>query len=404
MSQQGKFERIIASLHEAMLDDSQWRTTSALIDDACGITGTHLVLVGGTTHGDAKWLFDKAYWHGEHREHLGRDYAKDNCPRDERIPRLLQLADQQIAHVTDIYTRSELQTSPVNELLRRAEARDGLNIRMDGPDDIHIIWTLANPTAAGGWNSEQITMIKRLLPHIRQFVRVRQALAGAHALGASLAGLLDNMLMGVLCLDWRGMIVQANARARDILRRRDGLVDRGGFFCARTAKDDCRLQRLLANALPRAGCQGTGGSITVRGASARPRIALHLTPVDPGEAGFGFGHVAVVVLVVDPLTKPNVDPAQIATTLGLSPAEGRLAAALAAGATMREVATATHRAPSTVHELLKRIHTKLGISRRADLVRIVISLAGCQWQAADPEVQSNASGTSPSTDAGVSSR
>ena len=41
-------------------------------------------------------------------------------------------------------------------------------------------------------------------------------------------------------------------------------------------------------------------------------------------------------------------------------------------ATLREVAEvaiaiATHRAQSTVHELLKRIHAKLGISRRAEL-------------------------------------
>ena len=184
----------------------------------------------------------------------------------------------------------------------------------------------------------------------------------------------------MLCLDWRGTIVQANARARDILRHGEGLVDRDGFLGAQTAEDDCRLRRLLANALPRAGGPATGGSITVARASVRPRLALHLTPVDPGEAGFGFGHVAVLALVVDPLAKPSIDPGHVAATLGLSPAEGRVAAALAEGATMREVATATHRAQSTVHELLKRIHVKLGISRRADLVRMVLSLAGCQWR------------------------
>ena len=249
MSQQDKFDRIIASLHAAMLD-SQWRTTSALIDDACGITGTHLVLVGGDTHGDVEWLFDKAYWHGELREDLGRDYAENYFLRDERIPRLMQLPDQQIVPVTDIYTPRELLTSPTyNELLRRAGARDGLNIRLDGADGIHIVWALADPTTAGGWNSEQLTMIKRLLPHIRQFVRVRQALAGAAALGTSLTGLLDNLLIGVLCLDWRGTIVQANARARDILRQGEGLVDRDGFLGAQTTEDDCRLRTLLANAV-----------------------------------------------------------------------------------------------------------------------------------------------------------
>ena len=98
-------------------------------------------------------------------------------------------------------------------------------------------------------------MIERLLPHIRQFVRVRQALVGAHALGASLAELLDNTMAGVIYLDWRAMIVQANARARGILRHGDGLADRGGVLRARRAADDVKLGRLLARVLPRSGGQ-----------------------------------------------------------------------------------------------------------------------------------------------------
>ena len=42
VSRQDAFDRIIASLHEAMLDDTKWRETSALIDDACGLVGNHL--------------------------------------------------------------------------------------------------------------------------------------------------------------------------------------------------------------------------------------------------------------------------------------------------------------------------------------------------------------------------
>jgi len=58
------------------------------------------------------------------------------------------------------------------------------------------------------------------------------------------------MSIGVICLDWRGMIVQANTRARGILRKGDGLVDRRGFLRARLTADDLQLGRLLARALP----------------------------------------------------------------------------------------------------------------------------------------------------------
>ena len=106
-------------------------------------------------------------------------------------------------------------------------------------------------------------MIERLLLRIRQFVRVRRALVDARALGSSVAGLLDNMIVGVVCLDRRGMIVQANTRAREILRDGDGLMDRIGFLRARLAADDMRLERLFADALPRSGRHGTSGSMAV---------------------------------------------------------------------------------------------------------------------------------------------
>ena len=80
------------------------------------------------------------------------------------------------------------------------------------------------------------------------------------------------------------------------------------------------------------------------------------------------------MLIVDPGAKPSIDPEHVATTLGLTLAESQVALALAEGSTGRDIAAATHRAESTVRELVKRIHAKLGVSRRADLVRCVLSV------------------------------
>ncbi|MDD9987932.1 MAG: helix-turn-helix transcriptional regulator [Spirochaetaceae bacterium] len=304
------YERVIHSLHEAMLDDGRWREASALIDQACGTAGTHLAI------GD----------------------------------------------------------SPSCEVKSLPGAR---SIRMDGTNGLQVIWVFANATKPGGWTAEQTAMINRLVPHIRQFVRVRQALVGAEALSASLAGLLDNMVVGVICLDSRGMIVQVNARAQEILREGAGLVERRGVLRAKQTADDERLSRLLAHALSQPGRPGTSGSMTVARTAQRPRLALHVIPADVRDVEFPFGLVAGLVVVVDPAAKAGIDPESVAAGLGLTRAEGRVASALAQGATMRDIAT-THRAESTVRELVKRIHLKLNISRRADLVRMVLSLAASQ--------------------------
>ena len=44
MGDQDAFERILTSLHDAMLDETRWPDTSALTDEACGLTGHDLIV------------------------------------------------------------------------------------------------------------------------------------------------------------------------------------------------------------------------------------------------------------------------------------------------------------------------------------------------------------------------
>ena len=376
MSQHDLFNRILASLYEAMLDDTHWPATSALIDEACGLTGNELMVGEGHGRHDAKVLFAGLYYRGQRHLELEREYPENYFAHDERVPRLPAMPDSRVMHVSGLYTDRELKTSPTyNEALPRAGAQNSLNVRLDGPDGSHIVWMLANPSERGGWGSAQIEMIERLLPHIRQFVRVRQALVNAEALGASLPLLLDNTRLGVIHLDRRGRTVALNDRVREVLLQGDGLYDRGGFLRARYAADDAQLKKLLAGALPAYGGEAVGGSMTVRRSPHLPRLALHVNPVTVRQMDVSGGRVAALVLVVDPLSRPRVDPELVSATLGLTLSESRVAAWLATGSSVRDIAVATRRQESSVRWLIRQAHDKLGISRQADLVRLVLSLS-----------------------------
>ena len=81
------FTHILASLYEAMLDDTQWPATSALIDAACGVTGNAL-MVGSGPPDDVRAHFVGLYYRGERRADLEREYLSRYHPLDERVPRL----------------------------------------------------------------------------------------------------------------------------------------------------------------------------------------------------------------------------------------------------------------------------------------------------------------------------
>ena len=47
MTERDAFDRILASLHEARIDDTHWLQTFTLMDDACGTKGNMLTLRQG---------------------------------------------------------------------------------------------------------------------------------------------------------------------------------------------------------------------------------------------------------------------------------------------------------------------------------------------------------------------
>ena len=329
------FERILASLYDAMLDDTRWPATSALIDEACGLTGNGL-MVGEGPKNDVRGVFVGLYYRGQRREDLEREYLENYHSIDERVPRFRQLPARRLVHINDLYTAEELKTSPTyNEILPRAAMQDGLNVRLPGLDGSHIGWGLNDPVDSEGWGPSRIAMVQRLLPHIQQFVRVRQALVRAEARSSTVTALLDNPRIGVLELDRRGRILEANDRARSILRHGDGLLDRNGMLRARAPADQVRLERLVGVALPASGAVAVSGSMVLRRSSVAPPFVVHVKPVVGPQPDHGARHVAALVLIVEPGRRHRINPDLVATTLELTPAETQVAVWLAEGNSVR---------------------------------------------------------------------
>ena len=375
MSDQDAFARILASLYEAMLDDSHWPATAGLIDEACGLQGNALG-TGDVPKEAAQDSVVGFYSRGERRTDLEHAYLAHYLSIDECVPRWRQLPDSRLVHITDLYTAEELKTSRTyNELLPQGNAQDSVNVRLDGPDGSRIYWRLGNPVAPGGWESRQLTMIERLLPHIRQFVRVRQALGKAGALGTSMSDLLDTPRIGVIQLDRRGQIMEANDRARAILRHGDGLADQGRMLRARDPADHDRLEQLLAAALPTSSIPAVSGSMLLHRAYRPTPFVVHIHPVVVPQPDYGAQRVAALVLITEPGYTPRIDPALVAATLGLTPVESQIAVRLAAGQTVQEIAATTGRTEGSVYWYLKQVYRKQGIARQADLVRLVLSVA-----------------------------
>ena len=378
MSELDDFNAVLASLHDACLDDTLWPEASA-----CGSIRRSAPAATPSCWRPARRpptpiVLMARFCRGGHDMTASRnEYFEDYFETDEAPPRLTRLADSLVVPMPDIYTDEERLTSRTyNEYMRRGGCRNGLNVRLDGPGDASIYWVVDDPQKGDGWGPRQLELVDALLPHLRQFVRVRYALGGAESLRLQLGDLMDNTAFGAIYLGASGRIIETNDTARRALLEGNGLHDEGGHLRARVTAEDGRLQRILAAAIPRLGQAPVGDSMTVTRWPSRLRHLVHVLPVNGRQENFGIGRVAAMVLVTTPGAQKPVDVRTVAAALRLTDSESRVAVDLAMGKTVGEIAAETRRGVSTVRFHVKQIHTKLGLQRQIDLVRLVLSLGG----------------------------
>ena len=222
------------------------------------------MIVGEGVDDDVRVYFARFLERGDSREDLGRAYFNVYYPHDEAVPRLRRLRHGQLVHAPDLYTEDERKTSPAyNEGMRRFGSQNGLYARLDGPDGLRIFWNLGDPVGGDGWQSADLRLIERLLPHVHRFIRIRQALAAADALGTGLAGLLDNDRIGVVRCSWTA----AGAWRQPTARPSRSCAGATGCSTA-TARCRPRCRRIAAT------CGGGWGARYRTGCGARPRAAV----------------------------------------------------------------------------------------------------------------------------------
>ena len=376
MAQWEAFQQIVAALNEAALDDARWPEASKLIDEAFGAKGNTLVFAGDLPANSLEIYFAKSHQRGENRSRWTQEYFRVYHAVDEHVPRVRKLPDCKIVPRASLFSERELMTSlAYNEGYARYEMQNGLSTRLDGPDGSRIVWSIWDPVNPDGWSTSRIEMVARVLPHVRQYVRVRSALAEANALGASFAELLDNTRIGIIQLDQSGEIVETNDSAQTVLRCDDGISDAGGELRVVRPEDQFRFETLLGRALPPLGDKAESGSMLVRRRSLSPRYALHVMPILSRKANVHSKPPAALVLIVDPARRVQVEPALVATALELSPAEAEIAVMIAKGLTLRQIAAKTGRAYSTVRTHVKNTFAKLGASRQIEVAQAVLALS-----------------------------
>ena len=355
-----RIQAAIARLGDVAIDPTLWPVIMEDISRAIGATGAALLQADVRTPDVPRTpgvddLF-KAYFGGDW--HL-RDIRARGAP-------LLMSGVKRVVTDQDVVSQDEMRDgSYYNELLRPFRMRWFAAVGFQaGPAP----WALSihRDARAGAFDSSEQRLLEQLAPRLTDAATLSATVGRAVLSGIGNA--LDLCGQPTLALDRTGSVLHANASADRLFDHEIRVSRRKLIVQDQKARGD--LDELMAW-LRTGGEFATvpGQAILVR-KKVGPSVVLRVLPVPPAARGPFLG--ARVLLTLSVLRTPTgTDPRLLIQTFGLTPAEAKLAAAIADGVTLAEAGERSGVALSTVRNHLKVVFVKTGTHRQSDLAALL---------------------------------
>jgi DNA-binding CsgD family transcriptional regulator len=231
----------------------------------------------------------------------------------------------------------------------------------------------------GRFDAEHVALVGALMPHLRRAYRIHAAISDAKRDRQTLQEALHVVQQPVLIVEGDARLVFANQAAQRLLDAADGVKLADGRVVAAHRADQPGFAALLR---PMDGTAATGIVAALRRPRQQRPLLVQAMPLRKNARWDGAGRV---VLLIDSRIVRKPAPEKLAELYDLTPAEARLWADLAAGATLAEISARHRVSVNTLRVQLASLFHKVGVHRQADLVRRALELQGRGGAAAPTE-------------------
>lgn len=213
-----------------------------------------------------------------------------------------------------------------------------------------------------------------ITPHLHLAIEIYARLNQMTSERDIYAGAVDQLSVATIILDEKGRLLNTNALASALLKEGDGLSLRGKHLRIESRSTDRELQSALTSVIraQQAGETSVVKALRVPRPGCRPPLGLVVRPVPVSEWAEGQTGPCAAVFVSDPEQHDSASQQTLGELFGLTPAEANVAILLARGLSLAEVSQVQNISPHTARAQLKSIFAKTGVSRQAELVRMII--------------------------------
>lgn len=268
-----------------------------------------------------------------------------------------------------------------NDFLRPIGSENGIMIGLAMTGTTTTTMNVARSLRRGPFSDEEIARARRWQAHLARAERMARKVRIGQASLDAVDRLLETTPHPLFFLDARGRVRRVSRSAEAMLAAGSPIRLDHDLLAAASPNDDAALQRLIAAATGRDRKPRQGGAVVLSDLSGCHEVAV--APLGPrGAAAWSTEPVAMVTLTAGEAPRLPSDLA-LRRRYRLTPAEARLALALAKGGTLREAADEAAVSINTVRAQLGAVFSKTGCHRQADLVRTVVAMDRAKERAAE---------------------
>lgn len=228
-----------------------------------------------------------------------------------------------------------------------------------------------NEARFSGGERQLVALIR---PHLQRAIQIYAKLNRMTSERDVYAGAVNQLSVATIILDEQGRVLNTNALAESLLERGEGLCLRGSHLYIDGRDINKKLQQAVSIIIK---AQQSGETSVVRALRVpRPAeqsdLGLVIRPVPTSAWSEGQSSPCAAVFISDPDLRESASQQILGDLFQLTPAEANLAILLARGISLAGVSEAQNISPHTARAQLKSIFAKTGVSRQAELVRLVL--------------------------------
>ncbi|MAY35032.1 MAG: hypothetical protein CMN84_02925 [Spongiibacteraceae bacterium] len=247
-------------------------------------------------------------------------------------------------------------------------------VELTSGSDIDASLRLTRNKGEPGFTRDERALLNRLIPHLKRALRIHSRLESVSSEKELYAQAVSQLSVATFFLNDKGHLIEANPMGERLLDADRGISLSAGKLVLERPVDTQKLKVAIEAAL-KARVHGDtvfAQAMPVYDHSGECQLGLTVRPLAVKRHRETDQEAVIAVFVSDATARVEAPQTSLTQLFGLTPAESRLATALANGLSLDDASASLHISRNTARAHLRSIFSKTGVSQQTQLVSLIL--------------------------------